>query len=35
MTAAVGYPFYHERGDEFRPGPPGLEIFDGVSLLGA
>jgi hypothetical protein len=35
MTAAVGYPFCHERGDASRPGPPGLEMFDGVSLLGA
>jgi len=35
MLEAVGYLFRHERGDESRPGPPGLEMFDGVSLLGA
>ena len=31
MVDAVGYLFRHERGDESRPGPPHLEMFDTVS----
>ena len=30
MVEAVDYLFRHERGDESRPGPPHLEMFDGV-----
>ena len=30
MVAAVGYLFRHERGDESRPAPPRLEMFDAV-----
>jgi DNA-binding response OmpR family regulator len=35
MVQAVGYLFRHERCDESRPVPPGLEMFDGVSLVGS
>ena len=31
MVDAVGYLFRHERGDESRPAPPHLEMFDTVS----
>src|SRR5471032_489710 len=31
MVNAVDYLFRHERGDESRPPPPRLELFDGVS----
>jgi len=30
MAAAVDYLFRHEQGDESRPGPPALEVFDVV-----
>jgi two-component system, response regulator PdtaR len=30
MVAAVGYLFRHELGDESRPAPPRLEMFDTV-----
>jgi len=30
MLAAVDYPFRHEHGDESRPGPSRLDVFDAV-----
>jgi DNA-binding response OmpR family regulator len=30
MVEAVGYLFRHEHGDESRPPPPSLEVFDTV-----
>ena len=30
MVDAVDYLFRHEKGDESRPGPRALEVFDGV-----
>jgi two-component system, response regulator PdtaR len=35
MVEAVGYLFRHEHGDESRPRPPALEMFDSVSPLDA
>ena len=35
MVEAVGYLFRHEHGDESRPRPPALEMFDSVAPLGA
>jgi DNA-binding response OmpR family regulator len=32
MLEAVSYLFRHERGDESRPAPLGLEMFDGGAL---
>lgn len=31
MVEAVGYLFRHEQGDESRPGPVHLEMFDNIS----
>ena len=31
MVEAVDYLFRHEKGDETRPGPQGLEMFDAAS----
>jgi DNA-binding response OmpR family regulator len=35
MVEAVGYLFRHEHGDESRPRPPELEMFDHVAPLDA
>ena len=34
LVAAVDYLFRHERGDESRPPPPRLEMFDAAPLDG-